>query len=532
MPRLRSLRALPLVVLIVAAGCTSADPKEDPIEQREVFGDCDRVDELVRRTQRGYVPVRSPKLIPIPREPNYLGPADDPVHTGPWDYLAEVPLVMYGPGHIQGRGGISQSATLADVAPTIAALAGFEGFRAPDGRPIDGVVSEGAEPPKLVVTIVWDGAGRNVLARHEGRWPNLERLIARGVDVRGATIGSSPSNTPPIHTTLGTGAFPEHHGIPHVRMETATGEYVDPFEGNVATRVKVPTLGDVYDETLDNEPVVGVVATVNWHLGMIGHGAEHPGGDLDPAALLDDRGRVYGAPSVYRQPDVGSEAWLQEETDELDAADGRADGLWMDHDLSDPALRYSSPAFVAYQERVLEQVVETEGFGADGVTDLLYVNFKQPDDAGHRFGMTSPEVGILLEAVDDALGRMAGFLDRTVGKRGWVTIVTADHGQSRRPEQSGGWPIHGGELKDDMNEAFDDDDGTPLVRRITSAGIFVDEAELAELALSEVARWLLDYAAEDNLSEGDALPRTWEGRRSEPLFEVVMAGRKVVDRTC
>ena len=49
-------------------------------------------DELVR-IWRGTYPGRSGDIIVVPDEPNFLG-ASFP-HSGPWDYLQEVPLLFY-----------------------------------------------------------------------------------------------------------------------------------------------------------------------------------------------------------------------------------------------------------------------------------------------------------------------------------------------------------------------------------------------------------------------------------------------------
>jgi hypothetical protein len=47
--------------------------------------------------------------------------------------MHEVPLLFYGPGHVLALGRVDGRATLADIAPTNAALLDFE-FDAPDGR--------------------------------------------------------------------------------------------------------------------------------------------------------------------------------------------------------------------------------------------------------------------------------------------------------------------------------------------------------------------------------------------------------------
>ncbi|MFP5353374.1 MAG: alkaline phosphatase family protein, partial [Actinomycetota bacterium] len=432
-------------------------------------------------------------------------------------------------GVVTDRGRVATPVTLADAAPMTAGLIGDPSFEAPDGRGDPGLAA--GERARLVVTIVWDGGGWNTLREHPDSWPTLRSLMSKGSGYVNATIGSTPSNTPPIHTTLGTGAFPRTHGIPHVKMRTASGDYVDPFEGDDASEVRVPSLADVYDPTTGNEAQVGVVATVNWHLGMIGRGAGAPGGDRDLAVLLNAQGLTYGNDELYEIPAVGDPVALEAATEQLDVADGEADGRWKDDDLSDPAVRYATPAFIDYQQQILERVIAERGFGADEIPDLLYVNFKQVDDAGHRWGLRSPQVAANIEASDRALERLTAFLDRQVGRGRWAVAVTADHGQTLYPHQSGGWPIAGGELAADIEREFSDD-GVDVFRVISSGIFLADRAALTDGTAQRVGEWVAGYTAGENLPGGKEMPEGWEGREDERLFSAVLAGREVVASVC
>ena len=486
----------------------------------------------MQRTRRGYYPGRSPDVLPIPREPNYIGTAGLPVHTGPWDYLADVPLVVYGPGVVR-RTVVREPATMADVAPTIAGLIGFDGFEARDGTDRSArILQEDARRPRLVVTIMWDGSGDDMLAAHRDRWRYLARLVDRGASFTHMTIGSTPSNTPAIHTTLGTGAFPSHHGIVHVKIRTSSGGYVDPFADEDPSRVLEPSLADVYDEALGNEPKVALLATVDWHLGMIGHGAGWPGGDRDVAALIGSAGTTYGNSSFYDVPPIGSRAILDREVRRFDANDGVQDERWHGNDLSDPEIRVDSPAWVRYQQSLLPGLLKSESLGADGVSDLLFENFKSADAAGHRFGMGSREVGDDIAAMDHALHRTVHVLNEIVGRRRWVLLLTADHGFTPYPRQSGAWPISGRELREDLNRALDDaDDRVDLAYRVTSAGIYVDRDQLDAngIVMDDVADWLVGYAVGENAT---TLPSRWEGRGDEVLFDAALVGRRVAATSC
>ena len=506
----------------------------DPTPGRAHDVPCSELDQFIHRTRRGYYPGRSVDLALIAHEPNYIGPADAAVHTGAFDFLAEVPLVWYGPPYVEATGSVDEAPTMADVAPTIARLIGFDDYKAPDGKALTTGLPERDALPRLVVTVVWDGGGWNTLREHPDSWPFLKKLIERGVSFDGMTIGSTPSVTPPIHTTLGTGAFPNRHGITSVTMYTPDGRFINPMENNSPRWIVSPTLGDVYDGAVNNRPLVGVVATVNWHLGMIGKGALKAGGDRDLAALFTSTGTTFGDSSYYEIPtDLQDPAGLEAAAETLDAEDGERDGRWGEHDLTDLEIRYASPATVHWMGERLRAAIDTRGFGDDALPDLLYTNFKSIDDSGHRWGMTSEETAAALRATDLELKRLVAHLDERVGKGKWVVAVTADHGTMPFPEQTGGWAIRGSELRVDLNRAFPVE-GTPLFEKITSAGVYLNDEVLepSGVDLREVGRWLLNYTAEDNLIGDNEIPDYYRAQTDAPLFDAVFARGKVVGRSC
>jgi arylsulfatase A-like enzyme len=128
--------AVLLALGLLASGCTG-DGARAPAEigapgtplARSNRPPCRNLNELVVRVKRGYVPQKGTQISFIPREPNYVGRPKRPAHSGPWDYLARVPLVVYGPGIVKSSLKLEQHATMADLAPTTAELIGFEDSR-------------------------------------------------------------------------------------------------------------------------------------------------------------------------------------------------------------------------------------------------------------------------------------------------------------------------------------------------------------------------------------------------------------------
>lgn len=438
--------ALVAILLLTAAACDgSGDGDARPqrtsagLKDNQNRPECDDdLDAMIERAQRGYYPFRSPDIVFLARKPNYVGSAAMPVHSGPWDYLAEVPLVAYGPGFIK-PGTYEEEGTLADLAPTAAELIGFDDWPKRDGRVLEEMLEPDAGQPKLIVNIVWDGGGWNALEAHPDSWPYLQELMeGDAASYENFEIGSSPSVTPPVHTNLGTGSFPSRHGVVSLKMRRRDYEQINPFGRLDGSRMKVTTLADEYDRALGNVPVTGMLGSVSWHLGMIGHGSALEGADKDPVTLIGKKtAKGSTNPDVYMHTDVTDVDKLHEFAADLDASDGERDGQWEGNPVTTPEEIHPTPAIPYYEQWVLERFIEAHDFGADDVSDLLYVNFKTSDIAGHKFGMTSMEVGAAFEAQDENLRKLVEFLDGHVGENQWVIFVSADHGQTPYPEESG-----------------------------------------------------------------------------------------------
>lgn len=460
----------------------------------------------------------------VPREPNFFGAFAGQSHSGPWDYLQRVPLVFYGPGFIRARGSVSidREVTLADLAPTFAELLGTP---APSdvGAPIEEVLLPEASRrgrPKLIVTVVWDGGGWNVLEAWPDAWPNLASLMEKGSSVENVIVGSSPSVTPAVHTTIGTGAWPEHHGIVGIPVRV-NGAITAAFPNKSASNVLIPSLADVYDPATGNQAKVGLLAFKSWHLGMIGRGALMPGGDKDIAVIVDLNENLVTNRQWYTFPrPLKQIPGLQGHIRSVDLDDGRLDDSWMGHEiLRNPTLRRDTPAWTLYQTTLIKNLMKRAHFGRDDIPDLFYTNYKQPDEVGHVWNMLSPEMKPTLRYVDEALGDLTDWLDRTVGRGQWVVAMTADHGQGPAAEASGAWPINMTELIGDAEDRFAVEPGE-LVAESSPVGFWIDPQALSSGSVSfpALARWLINYRLEDNVEPGQRVPDQYRDRVKEPLL--------------
>ena len=490
---------------------------------------CDLPREEIQRVWNGYHPTRSGEIQYVPDEPNYVG--NFASHSGPWDYLQQVPLLIYGPGHVPETGKVGRPATVADLAPTFAQMLDFD-FAAPDGRPLQEALGEAPGPPKLIVALVWDGGGRDVLDEYPKAWPTLRGLIPGGVWYEDASVGSSPSVTPAIHSTIGTGAFPRTHGIVDLRFRIEGS--VDPSAFQRATLLIGPSLADEYDRENGNRPVVGMIGAEGT-LGMIGHGALWEGGDEDIAA--GQRAGVWGLAETnheyYEFPEYVDELPGYERVrPAADREDGSLDGTWFGQDLETADALTLTPAYSDYQTGVVDELIRREGFGEDDVTDLLYVNYKQIDKVGHKFSFPSVQMETAVRGVDSALADLIEILDREVGSGEWVLALTADHGSTPRPDTTGAVIVDNFELERDLLATFDGDgDDRPVVQSPRVTQTWVDLAELEEHGhtLEDMARYLMGYTRAENAVDPGSVPA---GTGDDLLFAAAFPGQALEGLPC
>jgi hypothetical protein len=547
---------LTIAVVIAAAGCTKDRPEsgvtpaiERPARSPDarprpsafVRKACALPQKWIEYVYRGWDggPARAYDLALFPKPPNYLGSVTDTSHSGPYGFLQRIPLVFYGPGFIRDTGPIKIPAevTAADIAPTVARLLDF-GFPDRDGRAIEEILRPSGEAPKLIVTAIVDGGGWNVLELWRNRWPHMKRLMRHGASIDNAVVGSSPSITPAIHTSISTGAFPNRHKITAIQLRTDQGKLTEAFVPHdtfpaienidPGANTNMPAVADLWDRSVDNRALVGMISPGLLQLGMMGLATSFEGGDKDYAAVLAKEGDWTTNPDLYSMPGyVNDVEGPEAELEAVDRSDGQVDGLWRGHTMPEVD---ATPAFAPWENRTMQAILKREGFGRDDVTDLFYVNYKSPDKAGHTYNMIAPEQGEVIESVDTAIGEMISWLDENVGRSEYVFVLTADHGQT--PLEAGGWSIRPIELTADINHRFDHNpNGKGLVQETSASIFFMNKAEMKANGVTPeaVSRFLLDYTFADNVSADDIYPAEFTGRENEKIFRGVVPGGLVDD---
>jgi predicted AlkP superfamily pyrophosphatase or phosphodiesterase len=471
---------------------------------------------IMTHLKRGDYPGRSGDVIAVPKPYSYMigrwdytsldsqDPWVNTTHPNPWDYLTEVPIILRGPGVPEGITN-DTPVDIAGLASTYADLLGVDGYEGAQ-PPLPGGIEDGTKAPKVILSIVIDGAGWNVLRQHPQSWPTIARLREEGTTYTAATIGSAPSTTGALHATFGTGVYPVDHGIIGNVFRNESGEIVDVYLDDADGRyLEKPTVAELWDEQNNGEPVIGTISYEGWHLGMIGHGAQRDGGDRDYAALWDVdemewwiNEDFFTLPSGLGETDIDA---LESYEESLDGRDGLEDGNWYGHELDvlrEPTVRGASPAFAKLTGDAVVGMLEDEPFGEDSLTDIAWIELKAPDSAGHAWNMLRPEVGDVLAETDAQIARMLAVLDEKVGRDNYLVSISADHGQQPLAEMFGAWRISIPEVGDDINDRFGN-----IVVKVTTSDVYLDHDAMESngVTAEDVARFLGAYTLGDNIPE-------------------------------
>lgn len=78
-------------------------------------------------------------------------------------------------------------------------------------------------------------------------------------------------------------------------------------------------------------------------------------------------------------------------------------------------------------------LIAAEGLGKDDVTDYLSISFSSTDYVGHVFGPSSLEAEDNLLRLDRTLADLFAYVDKQVGLKNTIIVLSADHGAPEAP---------------------------------------------------------------------------------------------------
>ena len=386
-PRSRGSRTVSLLLAIVATGgvlrgqqVRPAPKAEPPRVQRTVAvastpkaasAAAAARQRFLEMWARAYFPGRTGQLLVVPREGDILTrPEPDAtyMHGSPWPYDVSIPLMFAGPAVKPGT--YAMQASQQDVAPTLAAALGLQMPHATTGRVLPVLRNDFARP-RAVMLLVLDGMRRDYFDRHAEVMPTLTALRRRGAWFANAALNILPSNTAVGHSTIATGTDPRIHGVTGTNLWDARNRRrEDLYKGQNPEPLLALTLADLWNVATAGQAVILAQGSASRAATpLAGHGACQLNGAAVVLASYDpDEGRWKTNERCYRLP-----AYLKD----LDARTLWADGPeWMGHRIdSASAVRYSG-LFPRFEADAMTAMIEREPVGADGIPDLILMNYK------------------------------------------------------------------------------------------------------------------------------------------------------------
>jgi predicted AlkP superfamily pyrophosphatase or phosphodiesterase len=327
---------------------------------------------------------------------------------------------------------------------------------------------ERADPPRLVVLVVYDQLGSWVLDQHFDRLaPDgaIRRTMARGHAARRVRYGYAATFTAPGHAAIVSGAAPFASGIGANNVwDDARGRIPVMDDGEHAIlgrenayasplRMRATTVADVLHHESGGRAMIASIS-------MKDRSAILPGGRHPDLCLWFDRRAGGFTTSSYYAEELPAwlAAWRTEHPWEsyreppwegrdpvalsaLGDDDRSGEGAYgydaaFPHDARDTDdidAFLSLPRSAEMQLELAERVVSELHMGEDDVTDFLAISISATDYAGHAFGPDSWEYADVLARTDASVG---AFLRRLEDRMPVAVLITSDHGVAPLVERS------------------------------------------------------------------------------------------------
>ena len=329
-------------------------------------------------------------------------------HLGEHGSLGSVqsraPFLLSGAG-VTARGVLDRAVRTVDVGATLTHLSGGS----PDG--MDGTPVDLAGPGAAhVVGLLWDGAqcAELLALSASGALPNVARLRADGVALRGGAVAEFPSVTLVNHTSALTGVGPGVHGIVNnAFFDRETGERVVPNSADSWHRA-MDWLRPGVRTVFERLPEGTASACVN-----------------DPV----DVGATYSTFALVRELRGSGRSLVGT----LPPADQDLHAT-QEHVLAHDDYRWGSQVDASGLEQVL-------GLWRDGEPPrLTWWNTTLTDSAHHAGGPGSPIARSGLRDADRRLGVWLDLLEARGLRERTTVLLTADHGMAGAvPGVTGDW---------------------------------------------------------------------------------------------
>jgi predicted AlkP superfamily pyrophosphatase or phosphodiesterase len=329
--------------------------------------------------------------------------------------------------------------------------------------------------PKLVVVLVLDQFRGDYLDRYRDDFKTangFNLFLKRGAYFTDCYYDYGNTMTAPGHSTIGTGAYTNGHGISlndWWDLKRSTTHAISSVEDE-----RYAIVGDPDSKEVGASPLNELASTLGDEVVLATRGQSKLFGISmkDRAAILTSGHASNGAfwldhasgkfvTSTYWEPQLP--AWAQAFN-----ASGRADQAMHEAGAS-PGRFYEdvgkSPASISYLLDFAKALVAGEQLGRHDVTDVLTISISSTDILGHIVGPDAPEQRAMITAADIDLDNFFTWLDKHVDggmENVWVSL-TGDHGIAPIPAAAAklGMPAAtfdlkkvNAELNDRLNQRF------------------------------------------------------------------------------
>jgi predicted AlkP superfamily pyrophosphatase or phosphodiesterase len=344
--------------------------------------------------------------------------------------------------------------------------------------------ADSPQPPKLVVAIVIDQFRYDYLLRFRDDYNSgLKRLLEQGAVFTDAHYIHATTVTAVGHSTFLSGATPSVSGIvANEWFDRATGKTVtsvsDPQtklvggiagqEGSSPRRLIVSTVADELKMRFPDSHVIGV--------SIKDRSAILPAGHMADAAYWYDNDSNHWVTSTYFRKDLPDWAkqvndrkyyqstlgaqWLPFDAKPTETQDGKATPFCTMANGGE--IRFcggieATPWGNEMIEQFAEAALQGERLGRHATTDILAVSYSSNDYVGHAVGPDDPAVRDISIRTDRLLGQLFDAVEKSVGMRNTLVILTADHGVAPVPEVNVARKMPGGRLSEPaLARAIDD----------------------------------------------------------------------------
>lgn len=335
-----------------------------------------------------------------------------------------------------------------------------------------------AQKPKLVVGIVIDQMKQEYLYRFDAKFSpdGFKRVQNSGFTCKNTHYNYIPTNTAPGHASIYTGSTPRHHGIISniwYSKELGRGVYCVGDTNAVAiggsalagmrspVNLKATTITDELKLTSNfKSKVIGISLKDRGSIIPAGH---HPDGaywyDGTTGNFITSNYYMTSLPkwvsdfnlskvvSKYSERIWNTEYPLDQYTESTSdntpyevGFKGKATPTFP-YNLSELRIKNgpyevitSTPFGNEFLMDFARKAVENEQLGEDQITDFLALSFSSTDYIGHNFGPNSVELEDAYIKLDLLIGAFLKFLDKKVGKDGYMLFITSDHAVVANPQ--------------------------------------------------------------------------------------------------